>query len=284
MTRSSRNRLISALACAGLLIVWLPLVAAANESDDLHPFLTNGFSLDVGIFHPDRELDLRVNGTIRGENNEINFDEGLKLGNPDDIFAAEMAWRFRGRWSVLAQFFDSSDSGSAVLGEDIEWGDVVFGAGTGATAGIDFTLTRLFVGRQLDTSKYQDVGIGGGIHYLDIGAYIEGTIIVNVGTAYARESVSESAPLPNIGAWYRYSISPRWAFRTRLDLLSASVGDYEGMLLNTSLGVNYQAFEHFGIGLAYNYFELDVSIKRSDWRGDIEAVFGGPYFYASAYF
>lgn len=119
---------------------------------------------------------------------------------------------------------------------------------------------------------------------LDITAFIEGTIIINGGTASARESVSESAPLPNIGAWYRYSISPRWAFRARFDLLSASVGDYEGLLVNASLGVNYQAFRHFGIGVAYNYFELDVSIKKASWRGDIEAIFDGPYVYVSAYF
>jgi len=265
-------------------MLWLPLAVAEDESDDLHPFLTDGFSLDIGLFYPDREWDLRVNGTIGGENGEIDFDEGLNLGNPDNIFAAEMAWRFKGRWSLLVQLFDSSDSTSTVLEEDIEWGDVVFGAGTGAVAGTDLNLARLFVGRQLDTSKYHDVGIGGGIHYLDIGASIEGTIIINGAQASARESVGISAPLPNIGAWYRYSISPRWAFRTRFDLLSADIGDYSGLLLNASLGVNYQAFRHFGIGAAYNYFELDVSINRPNWRGDIEMVYQGLYFYASAYF
>jgi hypothetical protein len=266
-----------------LVICPFPAVAE-DDAGDLHPFLTDGLSVDVGIFYPDREWDLRVNGSIGGPNAEIDFDEGLKLGNPDSLFAAEIAWRFKGQWSLLAQFFDSSDSARTVLEEDIEWGDVVFGAGTGAIAGTDMNLARLFVGRQLDTSEVHDVGIGGGIHYLDISAYIEGTIIISGVQASARESVSLSAPLPNIGAWYRYSISPRWAFRTRFDLLSADIGDYEGLLVNASLGVNYQAFRHFGIGVAYNYFELDVSINRPNWRGDIEMVYDGLFVYGSAYF
>jgi hypothetical protein len=278
------TRLISAIACLGLVLLWLPLAAAEDDSDDLHPSMTDGVSLDVGIFYPDREWDLRVNGTISGDNEDIDFDKNLKVGNPDDIFAAELAWRFHGRWSLTAQYFDSSDVGSAMLEEDVEWGDVVFSSGTGVTAGIDLTLLRLFVGRQLDTSRYHDVGIGGGIHYLDFGAFIEGTIVIDGGTRFTRESVEENAPLPNIGAWYRYSISPRWAFRSRIDLLSASVGDYEGTLLNASLGVNYQVFRHFGFGMAYNYFELDVSIDKSSWNGDVDAVFKGIYICASAYF
>jgi hypothetical protein len=90
--------------------------------------------------------------------------------------------------------------------------------------------------------------------------------------------------LPNIGAWYKYSISPRWALRTRFDLLSADVGDYDGLLLNVALGVNFQAFEHFGIGVNYNYFELDVSIDKSGWRGNIETTYEGFYVYASFYY
>jgi hypothetical protein len=55
-------------------------------------------------------------------------------------------------------------------------------------------------------------------------------------------------------------------------------------LVNVALGVNFQAFEHFGIGLNYNYFELDVSIDKSGWRGKVETTYDGAYVYASFYF
>ena len=268
---------------AGMLCIAAPQLTIAEDSEDLHPYLESGFSLDIGIFYPDRKLDLRVNGAV-GINDEIDFDEGTRLDGADDIIAAELAWRYRGRWSIVGQYFKSTDSARAVLEEDVEWGNVVFGAGSNAAVGSQFNLTRIFFGRQLNTSKFHDVGIGAGIHWLHIGAFIEGEILINGTPEGARRSVSAEAPLPNIGVWYKYSMSPRWALRTRLDLFSANIDEYDGLLMNVGFGVNYQAFEHFGIGLNYNYVELDVKINKSDWRGNIETIYDGVYVNASFYF
>ncbi len=261
-----------------------PQLTIAAESENLHPFLQRGFSLDVGVFFPDRHLDLSVNGTVGGINEEIDFDQDFRLGSADETFSAELSWRFRGKWSVVGQFFKTSDSARVMLEEDIEWGNVVFGAGSFAAAGSDFTLTRIFFGRSLNTGKSHDVGVGGGLHWLHIGSFIEGEILVNGVPSAARRSVSVEAPLPNIGAWYKYSISPRWALRARLDLFSADISDYDGLLLNASLGLNFQVFEHVGLGLSYNYFELDVSVDKSDWRGNVETIYDGVYVYASVYY
>ncbi len=267
-----------------VLCLAAPQLTVAEDSEGLHPFLESGFSLDFGIFYPDRQLDLAVNGTVTGINDEVHFDEGVRLDNADNTFAAELAWRYRGRWSIVGQYFKSTDSAMAVLEEDIEWGDVVFGAGSNSAVGSQFSLTRIFFGRQLNTSKFHDVGIGAGIHWLHIGAFIEGEILINGTPEGARRSVSVEAPLPNVGVWYKYSMSPRWALRTRLDLFSASIDEYDGLLMNVSFGVNYQAFEHFGIGLNYNYVELNVNIKKSDWRGNIRTTYDGVYVNASFYF
>ena len=261
-----------------------PQLVVAAESDDVHPYLENGFSLDIGVFYPDRELDLRVNGSLAGINDEIDFDERLGLKGTDEVFSAQLSWKFGGRWSLIGQYFSSSDSRRAVLEEDVEWGNVVFGAGSFAAIGGDFSLTRIFFGRHFDTSKRHEIGIGGGIHWLHIGAFIEGEIRINGTPASARRAVSAEAPLPNIGVWYDYSISPRWALRSRFDLLSANVGDYTGVMVNVAVGLNFQAFEHFGIGLNYNYFELDIEIDKSNWRGNIETTYDGVYVYASVYY
>ena len=258
--------------------------APADEPDERHPLLTSDFSLDVGIFYPDRDTSLRVNGSVDVENRRFDFNEGVGRENNDNIFAAEMAWRYRDNWSLLAQYFDSSSSTSRVLQEDIQWGDVVFGAGSGVSGGTSLEVTRLFVGKHLDTLPHHDLGLGLGIHWLHIGAFIEGTIIANGEPMTARRSVSSDGPLPNLGIWYRYSFSPRLALRTRLDLMSASVGEYSGLLLNASAGLHYRVTEHFGIGVSYNLFELDAEVDKSDWRGNVDTRYNGLYVSASAFF
>lgn len=258
-------------------------VAVAEEAD-VHPLMTSGVSLDVGVFLPDRELDLSVDGTI-GENEKIDFQKGLNLRDADEVFSGEMAWRFKSRWSFLAQYFKSSDTTTATLEKDIEWGDIVIGAGTTVSAGSSFTLTKLFVGRHWDISgDRHDLGVGGGIHWLSIKNFIEASIIEGGNLIEIRETARTEGPLPNVGVWYRYSISPRWAFRSRFDILKANVGRYDGLMLNGALGVNYQAFENVGFGVSYNYFELDVKVDESDWRGKIETIYGGAYIYVSVFF
>jgi hypothetical protein len=280
VSRIKNRSLLGGLVC----VLGFVTPALANETDEQHPLLTSDLSLDVGIFYPDRNTSLRVNGSVDIENRRFDFDEGTGRENSDSTFAAEMGWRFSDNWSLRAQYFDSSGSTSRVLQEDIQWGDVVFGAGSSASGGTSLEVTRLFFGKHLDTLPHHELGLGLGIHWLHIGAFIQGTIIANGEPMTARRSVSSDGPLPNLGIWYRYSISPRLAFRTRLDLMSASVGEYSGLLLNASAGLSYRVTERFGIGASYNLFRLDAAVDKSDWRGNVDTRYNGLYVFVSAFF
>ena len=256
----------------------------AQEVGDVHPVLTEKYTLHAGVFFPDRNFRIQVDGAVAGLNPNIDFENEFGLNKSDEVFAVEFGWRFGKKWSLLTQYFDTSGSRTAVLDEDIEWEDVIFAEGSTATAGQEFSVVRAFIGRRFDTNERHDVGIGGGVHWFELGGFIEGEIIVaGQGTQFHRESVSTEAPLPNVGAWYNYSISPRWAFTSRLDYLSADIDDYSGNLLNFGIGVNYRAFDKFGIGLNYNHLELDLSITKPNWRGGTETTYQGLFVYASGY-
>ena len=257
----------------------------AQEQENIHPYLTSKFFIDAGIFFPDRKVKFGVDGTIAGINQDIDFQEEFRLKRSDTIFSLNFGWRFGEKWQLDGQYFETSGGRSAILDEDVEWNDVVFGQGTGIAAGQDFALIRVFFARRFESkNEQQEFGIGGGLHWMELGAFIEGNIIISGGgTAFRRESVRAQAPLPNIGAWYTYSISPRWAFKGRLDWFGASIDDYSGTLTNLALGVNYQMFENFGIGLSYNDLNLDVSIKKSDWRGNAELSYKGLFAAATFY-
>jgi len=61
-----------------------------------------------------------------------------------------------------------------------------------------------------------------------------------------------------------------------VDWISANIGDYDGTLWNTNLGVNYQAFRHVGFDLSYQYFELSLTVDSSDWKGGVDMIYSGP--------
>lgn len=282
ISRKPNLRVVFVLA---LVISLVTGPSFAEESGDVHPALTDVFSVDLGAYFPDRELRLRVDGSTDRPGDLIDFQTDFNDTRSDDIIALNVGWRFGEKWQFRGQYFHSEGRRDAVLVRDIQWGDSFFGAGSSVSAGQEFSLTRFFFARDFATGKHHEFGLGVGIHWLDLGAFISGNIIDENGEpgAVQTESVGGSAPLPNIGARYLASISPNWAFSARLDWLSASVGDYDGRLINASLGINYRLFRNAGAGISYNFFSLDVDVRKSDWRGRWDNVYRGPYAYFSFY-
>lgn len=267
------TRLLAAL----LMLTLTTATLTAQETSTRHPLLEDRFVASAGMFIFDRDIKLSVNGTSDIQS-DFDFAESTKLSQSDSRFSGTLNWRFGEKWSVATQYFDSSDGVRATLTEDIAWRDVVFREGTFVGAGIDITVARLFFGRTFSTGPQHEFGLGVGAHWLEIGAYIEGEALINdASTGLYRDSVDAAAPLPNLGGWYTYAFTPKWAFDSRVDWLSASFDEYSGSLWNASAGVQYQAFEHFGIALSYQYFSLDVDVDTSDWNGGAELTFNGPY-------
>lgn len=265
----------------GLVALLLPCAAAAQQSTT-HPLLDDDFVLSGGVFFPTKEFRVRVDGSLPGEG--IDFGDAFRLSDDDSTAAVNLSWRFGEKWSVAGQYWKLDDSSTATLDRDIQWEDVVFEKGSFARAGAGLEVIRVFFGRSFSSSERHELGLGLGLHWLEVSAFIEGQIRTNIGDGELyRGSVSADAPLPNIGAWYTFAFSPKWALQTRLDWLSASVGEYSGGLTNASVGVNWAIWEHVGVGLSYNYFELNVDVDKNDWQGATRVSQYGPTLAISAY-
>ena len=280
---AARIECLRGLALSVFFLVATAKPLVAEEPSGVHPHLTDTFSVDLGMYFPDRRLSVSVESSTGGLGDMIDFQSDLQNARSDEVFSLNVGWRFGEKWQFVGQHFKSKGLRGAVLEEDVEWGDVVFGDGSSVSAGQDFTLTRAFFGRNFAANDNHEFGVGAGLHWLELGAYISGNIIDGSGDvgAFRTESVSASAPLPNLGAWYAYSISTKWLLKARLDWLSASIGDYSGRLINASLGVNYQIFRNAGVGLSYNLFDLDVGVKKSDWNGQWDTTYQGLYAHVS---
>jgi hypothetical protein len=251
-----------------------PLQAA--EDEPIHPLMKDRFNASLGAFLADKELKISLNG--QDANDLIDFGERWGFDSTENSFAGEFRWRFGEKWSVSGQYFSSKDEGTAVLEEDVAWGDYVFREGTFAGAGFDMTVARLFAGRRFSTGPRHEFGLGLGAHWIELGAFIEGEVRVNdASTGVRRESVSTGAPLPNLGAWYYYAFSPKWLARARLDYLDVSFEEYSGGLTNVSVGIEYQMLEHLGVSMSYQYFGLDVDVTATTWKGEVDVRLQGPF-------
>ena len=271
----------SRLIITAFFLVFIAGTAAAQTTDDYHPFLSDKFNLEIGAFWPQINFTARADGSHPEES--VDYDEAFNIGDSQVAGAINFRWRFGKKWSFWGQYWGTNQSGKAVLEEDIEWENIVFKEGTFAGAGVELDIVRAFFGREFNLGPEHEFGLGAGLHYLNLGTYIEGEIITSgFSNDFYRASNSAAFPLPNIGAWYMYSWSPRWMVQARVDWLSASIGDYSGSMWDIQGGINYQAFKNIGFGLYVKGFELDVDIDRDNWHGNVDFDQWGPLFTVSA--
>jgi len=266
---------------ASLLLALLPALifsspVIAQDSNPYHSWLGDRFILAAGAFSRQQDFSIRADGSHPEE--EIDFDESLGVDDDDISPSLTFRWNFGRKWSVWGQAWDVKATGGAVLGEDVEFEDLVFQEGSFVRAGIENTVIRAFFGRKFSTGPRHEFGLGAGFHWLELGAYVAGEALINdIPSGFQRGDVSAEGPMPNIGGWYYFSPSKRWLFEARLDWLDASIGDYSGAIWNSSVGVNFQAFQHIGISMNYNYFSLDVNVDNEEWRGGAELRYRGPF-------
>jgi hypothetical protein len=250
--------------------------AIAQDSSEYHPWLSDRFHIALGAFARDQNFSIRADGSNPEE--EIDFDETLGVDDSDTSGSLTFRWNIGRKWSLWGQTWKVNSTGGAVLTEDVDFEDLVFQQGSFVNAGVENTVIRVFFGRTFSTGPRHEFGLGLGFHWLELGAFIEGEALINdIPSGFQRGDVSADGPMPNIGGWYYFSPSKRWLFEARLDWLDVSVGDYSGGIFNSQVGINFQAFQHLGVTLAYNYFSLNADVDSGDWRGGAELRYRGPF-------
>jgi hypothetical protein len=273
---------------AAVIFLLLPAVGHSDESDAIHPYLGSKYFASVGLFRSDQDVRLGLDGSVDVPEGAlspyIDFAQSLGIKTTESTFSAEVGWRFGSKWQLRGQYFRIDDSTRATLEEDVEWGDAIFNVGTNVGAGTDMQITRLFFGRTFRATGSREFGLGLGAHILDLAAYINGDATIDgADVGYVEERARASAPLPNFGAWYVHGFSENLAATARVDWLSASVGDYDGRIVNAAASIGYAIGDHFGLSLAYNYFELAVDVNDTDWHGRVKLRFDGPYLALTGY-
>ncbi len=260
------------------------LVSSLVDAQELHPQMSSKYWVGIGAYFAARDHEASAKGTIGGGDRELDFEQVFGLDHGPDLFMAEFGWQFSKNWGLALQYFGSERNASKTLEQTVEWKDITYDVGVAIQAGSNISIVRMFFSRRLWDGGRHSVRVGAGIHWLEIGAHIAGQASLNdMSTEFRAESVAAEAPVPNIGVWYRYSPSDRWFFSARADWLSANIGVYSGGIWNVSAGANFRISQRIGVGVAYQFFELDGSVKKSSWRGDVHTRFSGPHLYVSAY-
>ena len=85
-----------------------------------------------------------------------------------------------------------------------------------------------------------------------------------------------TAPLPVAGMAGARRIGEKWTLIGRGQAFFLEVGDVEGSITHSSVYLEYDPFGHFGFGIGYDWFDVDVDVSDSQWYGHANIRFNGP--------
>lgn len=257
------------------LFSFVPFSRAQEE--EKNPILNDHFYIEGGLFVPSKYVKLGANGSSK--NDEINFGETFNLNDNQATYFLNAEWRWNKKWRLAVETFGVNNAAIAKLDEDIVFEDVTFEKGSYVRGGIEFSVYRIFVGRIISSGQKHSLGAGLGVHAMNIGAFIEVDLKTNIeDIEYQKRSVSALVPVPNIGAWYHYAPTPKWAFVARLDWFGITIDQYSGGLWDLAPGVKYQIIKNLGLGVDYRFLFLNARVNESQWDGKFNMDFNGPLF------
>jgi len=266
------------ITCVSLLLAVQAVSAQGQDAADVepyHPYLTDTLMVTLGGYFPDKDFTIKVKPS--GVELDNRAQGGLRRSESDSAAVVRFRWRFGEKWSFWTQYFDLDSTYGARLAEDVEWQDLVFEQGSFVNAGFNMSVWRFMLGRTFHTGPKHEFGLGLGVHWMEVGAFIEGDIMTSTGgIEFRRGDVQAEFPMPNIGGWYNYSWSRNWMVLARIDWLDVSIDEYSGGLLNGLVGIDWRPFEHVGFTLYYNDFRLNGDVERSDWNGSVDYETRGP--------
>lgn len=263
----------------GLLWLSAPPIAASGAPN----LLADPFQVSLGTFIMDFDPTLRLDGEGRGT--PVDF-KGTFGGGDLTRFRVDGSWRFRDRHKLRAGWFNYSRTRSAIIDEEISWGDEVFPVDARVQSEFDFDVYQLGYEYAFRRSASYELAAAIGLHVTDLSASLSARASTQEGASEraSAETGSATAPLPVIGLSGLWALPNDLWLNASAQLFYLTYGDFEGRIQDYRLTLTWQPQKWLGLGIGYDYFSVNVDADRPSFDGKIEWTYSGPLLFLSASF
>jgi len=259
---------------------WTLVLRVGAESDQAQEKPWERYSLILGGGVAFLKSDVRIGSESKGVS--VNVEDALGLDSSMVVLRAEGIARLGDsrRHRLDFGYFDLSRDGSKTLGRDITIGNTEYPTGTTVDTEFDLKLFKGAYSYSLVQDDKIDFGLGIGLYV----APIDFRISTSVGGGL--EESSSTAPLPFVMERIDYALTPKLFLKQSLELFYAEYKDFKGRLLDARIGLEYNIWKHFGLGLAFNIFSLNVEDKgdATNLKGSIDLWFSDLMLYGKVMF
>ena len=242
--------------------------------------------MGLEYFYPTISTTAHIDATATSRpGTTIKLEDELDLNDRKGTPYLDFGMRLGENWRLEFEYYSLKREATKVLTRQIDWGDTTFPVGANVSSKFDSTIYRLTGGYSFIKSQQAEAGVGFGLHITDFTTQLSGQGTgVLTGTAFQREAHDALVPLPTVGLYGSYVVSPVLIVRGRVDFLSLKYGDYDGRLVNWMAALDWRFSKNVGAGFGYRYVDYRVEATKSDFTGEVKYTFKGPTIFINAGF
>jgi hypothetical protein len=176
---------------------------------------------------------------------------------------------------------------------DLTIDDVTYTTGSSVESQLKFKLYRFLYNYSFHHDEKVELGLSGGLYFANIGATFRGSLTCTGGTSCGPGTTvspngtdsSFTVPLPTVGMFFNYNITPRLQGQARFDWFFLETAQIKASITEVYLGLEYRLLKHFSIGTAFDRLNIDGEINpkkgggfsfKNDWNTLF--VYGALYF------
>lgn len=274
VTRSLGILLAAAIALAA------PALAQSGKAYDLQQRgMDETFRLDVGGFFEKFATTLRAGDASGSAGTEFGLEDVLGAPDSKTTLRVDGALRLSRRSSVLFGYRTSNRSSSAVVQRDIAFGDQTYRAGAQVDSQFRVDVGELYYAYSLVNSGEAEFALMLGVSAF----YNRASLSVSSLAAAQPDSRNLFAPVPAVGATFRYALYPKFFAWGTIKGLTGTASGYHGSMLSWSAGLDWYFTKNIGIGGGYEYVKLDFE-KLETRQFALSYQTNGPVAYVSIAF
>jgi hypothetical protein len=199
-------------------------------------------------------------------------DGQTDLGLPSRLHqgVVEFMFRLRERNKVRIDYYEANLSGSAVLANDVIFGNETFAAGQVAQTTFDWQQFDITYTYSFIHNSHFELGTGIAVYLLQLNT------VGQVPAQFQYQQVTAATPLPALPLDFVWSISRHWALTAYGAYVKGSLNGTHGWYANQHEDVQYRVNPNFALGAGYSSIRASLAKTGGSSPGAFDMSIGGP--------
>lgn len=216
----------------------------------------------------------------------ISPRDTLGLDGEQTVFRLDGRYRFNTKHALTFSWYKISSDSFKTLLDDIEWVDeegntVIIPTGTAVSSSLEYDVFKMGYLWSFYNNEKVELAAGAGLHLAKVGVGLS----VDSGLFGADLRTAKSdLPMPVLSFVLDYNVTPKFNWFLRTQLFALDLGEWRGLYTDVHLGMEYQLFEHVGVGAGLGSNALEVQREIDNVRFAFNNRVTGLHFFVSANF